>query len=218
MTRQQKFLLIISPILVISTTFWASFSAGFFDKTAGYISVNLIYWGIFCIPGIIFITNGKKQELIAMYIPKTTMGKNKLGIYNLTAFLPVLPVCIVAFIPVIKTALALPIIIALVYAVFNGFIEELFWRGLFNKAFDDNIIFAFIYPTVMFSGWHIALILVKGMVYTGGNIALLAGASFMGVLWGFIAYKTKSVRYTTAAHIITNFFAFSGLIYENWFL
>ena len=70
----------------------------------------------------------------------------------------------------------------------------------------------------MFSGWHIALTLIRGMVYTGGNIALLAGASFMGVLWGFIAYKTKSVRYTTVAHIITNFFAFSGLIYENWFL
>lgn len=180
--------------------------------------MNLIYWVFFCIPSIIFITKGKKHELIKIYTPKTTMSKRKLSIYNLTAFLPVLPVCVIAFIPVIKAESTAPIIIAFFYAIFNGFIEELFWRGLFNKVFDDNIIFAFIYPTVMFSGWHIALILVKGMVYTGGNIALLAGASFMGVLWGFIAYKTKSVRYTTVAHIITNFFAFSGLIYENWFL
>ena len=180
--------------------------------------MNLIYWVIFCIPSIIFIINGKKQDFVKMYTSKTTMSKGKLSIYNLIAFLPVLPVCIIAFIPVIKAGAIVSIIIAFFYAVLNGFIEELFWRGLFNKAFDDNIIFAFIYPVIMFAGWHIALTLVKGMTYTGGNISLLAGASFMGVLWGFVAYKTKSVRYTTVAHIITNFFAFSGLIYENWFL
>lgn len=70
----------------------------------------------------------------------------------------------------------------------------------------------------MFSSWHIALAFAKEIVHTGGSIALIAGSCFRGILWGFVAYKTKSFKYTTIAHVVTNFFAFSGLVYENWFL
>ncbi len=83
---------------------------------------------------------------------------------------------------------------------------------------DNTVFFAYIYPTIMFSCWHIALALAQGMVYTGGGLALIGGASFMGFLWGIVAFKTKSIKYTTIAHVLTNCFAFSGLIYENWFL
>lgn len=41
---------------------------------------------------------------------------------------------------------------------------------------------------------------------------------FMGLLWGWVAYKTKSIKFVTVAHIITNFSAFTGLIFENWFI
>ncbi|WP_313232697.1 hypothetical protein [Tissierella praeacuta] len=34
----------------------------------------------------------------------------------------------------------------------------------------------------------------------------------MGLLWGWVAYTTKSIKIVTIAHIITNFFAFTGMI------
>ena len=218
MTRQQKFLLVISPILVISMTLWAYFSTSFWGITVGYISTNLIYWIVFCIPSVIFITKGKKQAFVKMYMHKDSTSKTTLFTYNLLSFIPACATGFIVFMPTINVASAIPIIIALIYAILNGSIEELFWRGLFNKAFNNNIIFAFIYPTIMFSGWHVALASANGVIYTGGSITLLVGASFMGMLWGFVAYKTKSIKYITIAHIITNFFAFSGLIYTNWFM
>ena len=40
----------------------------------------------------------------------------------------------------------------------------------------------------------------------------------MGLLWGWVSYKTKSIKIVTIAHIITNFLAFTGMIFENWFI
>mgnify|MGYP005834088471 CR=1 FL=1 len=39
----------------------------------------------------------------------------------------------------------------------------------------------------------------------------------MGILWGWVAFRTKSIKVVTIAHIITDFFAFTGLIFDNWF-
>lgn len=94
---------------------------------------------------------------------------------------------------------------------------KLFWRGIFNKVF-NNICLAYIYPTIFFGIWHIALYFAKGIVYQGGFASLFGGAFFMGLLWGWVAYKTKSIKIVTVAHIITNFFAFTGMIFENWFI
>ena len=56
------------------------------------------------------------------------------------------------------------------------------------------------------------------MKYQGGVASLVGGAFFMGVLWGLVAYKTRSIKVVTIANIIADFFAFTGLIYENWFV
>lgn len=56
------------------------------------------------------------------------------------------------------------------------------------------------------------------MVYQGGFLSLVGGAFFMGLLWGWVSYKTKSIKIVTIAHIITNFFSFTGMIFENWFI
>lgn len=60
--------------------------------------------------------------------------------------------------------------------------------------------------------------MAKGVVYQGGFVSLVGGSFFMGILWRWVAYKTKSIKIVTVAHIITNFFAFTGLIFENRFL
>jgi membrane protease YdiL (CAAX protease family) len=56
------------------------------------------------------------------------------------------------------------------------------------------------------------------MKYQGGFAALVGGAALMGFIWGFVAYKTKSLRAVTIAHVAANFFAFSAMIYDNWFI
>lgn len=108
-------------------------------------------------------------------------------------------------------------IIAFFFALINGTLEEMFWRGVFNRVFYNKILLAYIYPTIFFGIWHIALYYAKGIEYQGGFASLVGGSFFMGILWGWIAYKTKSIKVIATAHVITNFFAFTGMIFENWF-
>ncbi|WP_313232698.1 CPBP family glutamic-type intramembrane protease [Tissierella praeacuta] len=56
------------------------------------------------------------------------------------------------FAPVVELKV---LVIALVYALINGTIEELFWRGIFNNFFNNNIFLAYVYPTIFFGIWHI---------------------------------------------------------------
>lgn len=217
MNKQQKYLIAISPVLVISMIIVCFYSTRLLGKATGYILTNILYWFAFCIPSAVYITKGNTKELIKMYQSNFPIAKKNMIIYGIVSGIPVLATCVVSFIPTIKVAPVAAILLALIYAVFNGSIEELFWRGLFNKVFNTPL-FAFFYPLLMFSCWHIALAVGQGMVYTGGSLVLIGGASFMGVLWGVVAYRTKSIKYTTIAHVLTNCFAFSAMIYENWFL
>ncbi|VDN46648.1 Abortive infection protein [Petrocella atlantisensis] len=212
--KNQQALLIIAPLLCISMMILVPVLTSTLGKTIGYITGFFIYWLVFCIPATIYASNGF-AGLKEMYVQRTEMPKSKRMAYYFLALIP----CIATFFVVFKGFALIAgfqvLILALLFALINGTIEELFWRGAFNKVF-KNVYFAYIYPSIFFGIWHIALFYAKGMEYQGGFTSLVGGATFLGLLWGFVAYKTKSIRVVTVAHIITNFFAFTGLIFENW--
>jgi hypothetical protein len=101
-------------------------------------------------------------------------------------------------------------------ALVNGFTEELFWRGAFTATFPGSFRFAYVYPATLFTAWHVALALVPGVRYEGGAAALIGGAAVMGLGWGWVVWRTGDLRSVTVAHVMTNVFAFSGLVLSNW--
>jgi hypothetical protein len=100
-------------------------------------------------------------------------------------------------------------------ALCNGVLEEAFWRGVFVSQFDD-IWRAYVLPCTFFVLWHVTLAAMPGMHYHGGGTALIGGAAVFGIVWGFVSWRQRSIFITTIAHVLVNFFAFSGLILENW--
>ena len=214
--KKKILLLCITPLLCISMLILVPFLTNALGKTTGYVVGFCIYWFIFCIPVSLYIFNGFRG-IREIYSQKSNIKSLKRRMYYIFAFLPCLAILLVVFKNVAPKAGFHVLAIALFFALINGTIEEIFWRGVFNKVFDGNIIFAFLYPSAFFGIWHIALFLAKGIVYDGGFASLVGGSLFMGLLWGWIAYKTKSIKVVTIAHIISNFLAFTGLIFENWF-
>lgn len=65
--------------------------------------------------------------------------------------------------------------------------------------------------------WHLAPALAKDSGMGGGIPGFAGGALFMGLLWGWYAYRYKTTTPSMAAHVLTNFFAFTGFLYVNWF-
>ncbi|MGB5824758.1 MAG: CPBP family intramembrane glutamic endopeptidase [Proteocatella sp.] len=215
--KKQLVLLYVTPILCISMLLLIPLLTNKIGKTAGYIAGFCIYWILFCIPVSLYSCNSF-SELKAIYYQKSNIKTAKRNIWNIIAFTPCLATLFVVFKEFAPIAGLQVLALALLYALINGTFEEMFWRGVFNKVFNNNIFLAYIYPSVFFGIWHIALYFAKGIEYQGGFVALVWGSFFMGLLWGWVAYKTKSIKVVTVAHIITNFFAFTGLIYENWFV
>ncbi|NCA80961.1 MAG: CPBP family intramembrane metalloprotease [Sphingobacteriia bacterium] len=133
------------------------------------------------------------------------------------AFVPVIATFFVAFLPTIRYITTDLLLVLLIYSLLNGCMEELFWRLTFNRIFGNSILQAYIIPTVIFSCWHIALLFANGVCYHGGAFALIGGAAMMGAIGGLVMFKTKSIRIVIVAHVLANFFAFSQLLYQNWF-
>ncbi len=186
-------------------------------KTIGYIASFCVYWFVFCIPISVFVMGGVK-ELRTVYSMKSEMRKVTRTGYYFLALIPCIAVFFAAFIKVAPLITIQILSTAMFFALINGTIEELFWRGVYIKIFNNRMSLAYIYPAIFFGVWHIGLYLAKGIHYQGGLISLVGGASFMGWLWGWVAYKTKAIKIISIVHIMVNFFAFTALIYENWYV
>ncbi len=214
-----------SPILLLAAAFIVTAMVGFSvfigntgNKALAYILTSLVYWCVFCLPLSFYFLGGYGAVRNVYAKPVSQTPAKARRVLNLLAFMPCLGTLFAVFIPNIAALPIQALGLALLYAVLNGAIEELFWRGVFIKIFPEDILKGYLLPTIFFGLWHIALYTLKGMRYQDGFAALVGGATLMGALWGWVAYRTKSIRTVTAAHIVANFFAFSGMIYENWFL
>lgn len=67
------------------------------------------------------------------------------------------------------------------------------------SAVPGRLVTGWLYPAAFFALWHISPTSVRGSA-----VVLVAGAGFLGVLYGWIAQKTGTIRYTIIAHALVN--------------
>lgn len=200
----------VAPLVLPFTYFIFQASVEYLGKTYGYLVGFLFYWA-FCVIFSLFFLD--KKRLKEIYKQKNSRSAHW---WSLLALIPAVGTLFVAFIPSIPTFTPFAFLILLIVAICNGLAEELFWRGVFIATFKTDKIRAFLYPALFFGLWHISLASVEEIQYHGGPTALVGGAFILGAIWGWVAYKQQSIFMTTLSHVLVNFFAFSGLIADNW--
>lgn len=105
---------------------------------------------------------------------------------------------------------------ALVAAVLNGTLEELFWRGtLLARPLTPPRWPALIGSLALFVTWHVALLFANGINVTGGAAGLLGGAAALGALFLALRLSSASVATPALAHIAVNALAFAALVAAN---
>lgn len=213
-TFLQKILVFIAPALVLSQIALFQLFVHLWGDTWGYLLGYIIYWFVWCTPvSIIFL----KSSLSGMWkLPKASSKKLHLMAVFLVA-LPAFATGLTVFPQYAPYTGWQVILLALVFTVINAPLEELFWRGVFPSVFPKSLFWGYLYPTFCFGAWHIAPALAKESGMDGGMLSFVGGALFMGILWGWYSYRYRTVLPTTLSHLLTNFFAFSGFIYVNWF-
>lgn len=198
-TKKEIHAIILLPIIAISMFLvfqLISFIVGketmFAGKELAWYLGFIIYWPVCCILIPIKFIGWKK--IIDLY------RKTKISFLLLLLFIfPVIFTFIGIIIMDYDKVNIIGRFILLIMVFGNGILEEILWRGMYIQLFPDNIFWGIFWPTIWFGIWHLAPASVSD---TFNPLVLMSGALVFGICWSIIAWKTKSIRWSTFSHII----------------
>jgi membrane protease YdiL (CAAX protease family) len=203
LTASKKCFLIILPVLLTSSTAlvfggaaqWLGDDVGYLIGFAFYwlwcLSVPLVCWG--------------KDGLRRVFAQNAPLFRKRnwllIGILSLT----VAGAIWMYFIPSLaKVSIWIGLFSPI--AIINGTSEEILWRGVYVKAFGRNVFLGCIYPAIGFALSHIS----PGLVFPAeeGVLPFIISTFFLGLAYGWVAYKTGSARWTAITHSVIGLLAF----------
>jgi len=207
-TRHVKLLVLLLPLpLILSMAGVFVLFTQWWGGNLGYVLSFLVYWLIWClmVPAVLL----GRVHLQSLLRP----GRPLFARANLGAAALWLVVTIVALIMYLPDALAAPgllFAIAVPVGTLNGFFEEVLWRGLYLRTFSDAPLMAWVYPAIPFALWHF----VPQLTFPaeGGTLSLVLSTLFLGLAYGYVTWKTESVRWAAISHGLSGVIALGGAI------
>lgn len=209
---EKEKLLVAAPLLLLLTTYLVfNIAVKLVGLKPGYLIGFLFYWIAWCLVFPLWLLG--KEAVFSMFRKVVEpLGRPKwLGAILLFS----LPLFTLAYALPMQLPRATLIIVALslLIAFINATCEEILWRGVYFKAFPGSTWWGYIYPAIWFGLWHYAPQSVLTSSYPGGAHSLVLFAVILGLMWGWVAWKTGSIRWVTMAHIILDFSGLGALFY-----
>jgi membrane protease YdiL (CAAX protease family) len=118
--------------------------------------------------------------------------------------------------PVASLNATLQIVIAsALIGVINGLGEEVLWRGLYAETFPGRVVLGFLYPTIGFAAWHFVPQILFPNTHPGGRLGFVVAIAIWGLAYGWVAWRTGSVRWTSLSHTLLDVSWLSGRVYSS---
>ena len=105
-------------------------------------------------------------------------------------------------IPDLSGATAVMIGTAVSVGIVNAVLEELLWRGVYITLWPENPWLGWTWPAIGFGAWHLAPQLIRPSPL--GPVAYVVAATALGLSWGWVAWRTGSIRWVTVSHAFTD--------------
>ena len=197
-------LLLVSPVLlpVVMYAVFQSYSHFFIPKFAHLLGMAT-YWMLLLAVSIACIGRSGLLRIVKDNQPRGALWM----------FL-VIPVALAfgfgPFLKRISVVTPLVLTLSLLQSLVNASLEEAFWRGVYIDSFRD-VWRGCLYPAAGFAIWHFAPQSV--IPYSHGQLLFVASAFFLGLCWGLVAFRTRSVRWTILSHFLVDFSGFGALLY-----
>lgn len=210
LSKKQIILVILPLVLIISTYITFSSLGKILNLKLAYFISFMIYWIFWCciIPLLILGVEEFKDIFKKVHNP---FGKPSWCGILLLLLPPIL--ALTAFVKRLPDSNFLIIIGSLAIAVVNATGEEILWRGAYIKNFSNSIFLGYLYPSLGFALWHISPQTIFPSNMPGGIYSYVVGALFLGLCWGWVSWKSKSIRWTIYSHILTDFLGLGAFIY-----
>jgi membrane protease YdiL (CAAX protease family) len=207
---KKQFVLLVAPPILLTTTY-----AGFYflgksvGPVYGYLGGFLFYWIFWCFLFPLWAV-GVKGFRAMFKKPHPPFGKPAwLGIVFLIG--PVIAPFFTMFLPMVGEVNGPILLVSILFAITNGTMEEVLWRGTYVTVFPKSWLWSYWYPSIWFGYWHLSPQVIFPSQMPGGAFGFATMAIFLGLVFGWIAKKTGSIRWTTLAHILTDFMGLAGL-------
>jgi membrane protease YdiL (CAAX protease family) len=190
-----KSLTLWSPILIILVAFAIAILAGNVLDVWVWVPIMVVYWFLIA---LLVWANGGKSLLIRWLAP--SKGPWYWNVLALVLVVPLLP----SFIGNIHFysewwILLLTIVVSLV----NPWFEEAYWRGLLLDHTSEwsN------WKSLLFSSAFFAINHLPLAVHSIAIRYTIIPVFVMGLVWGIVYKKTKSLRWVILGHILVNLFS-----------
>jgi membrane protease YdiL (CAAX protease family) len=214
MKRNAKTILLILPILLIPSTALVFTSASnWLGVEYGYVLGFLFYWIVWCFLVPYYFL---KAEGIKSLFKEEKPLFQKSNWLAAALLVVILSITFIMYPPAgLLTAPVKLLVIAVPVAIINGICEELLWRGLYTKVFPDNIALGVVVPSIGFALWHISpqLVIPVGT----GMWPFVASTFFLGISYGWISYRTSSIKWNAISHSIGGILDLGGAIAPSIF-
>ncbi|HSA54269.1 MAG TPA: CPBP family intramembrane glutamic endopeptidase [Gemmatimonadaceae bacterium] len=208
-------LLMLTPLLLL-----ASMYGVFRGMTAllgpqrGFVAAYLVYWGVWgvAVP-LTFLGRDGIAELF-----RTPRARGPIATAAVLALLA-LPV-LAGFLFVFPSLFAdgeRVLLLFLVYAVVNGILEEVYWRGLFVRAFPRDVVCGHLYPAAAFGVWHLIVLSMSGPWPPVAPVYAFFLAALLGLLYAWATERTGSIRWVATSHVLLNLSGLGAfIIFQPW--
>lgn len=194
------------PFIIIAIGFIVALTANSFIQEWAFIPLAIVYWGL-----IFIVTKPDKSKITEIFKSKTKERK-----YIYLSFVPVL-FCIISFVWGIKYINNVVLIILwILFAIINSITEELFWRGYLLDKLDWKPIVKILFSTILFLLSHIFMWGVFSV--TIRSYIMIMPLLLMGIIWGYVYYKTKSLKWCIIAHFFVDIMNLSVWVFLNIYI
>jgi membrane protease YdiL (CAAX protease family) len=211
LSKKQIVLLIMPPIL-LATTYGVFYNLSrWMGPICGYLGGFIFYWVVWCI--ILPLWAVGKNGFLQMF--KTSQMRFGEPAWLGALFLvgPVIAPFFTMFLASLDE-LSIPVLLfSALFAITNGTLEEVLWRGTYTALFPKGWAWSYWYPSFWFGYWHFSPQVVFPSQMPGGAFAFATMAIFLGLTFGWVTKKSGSIRYPVLAHVLVDFFGLAGLAF-----
>lgn len=211
-SRDKKAALIAAPWILLLTAYLAFKGAvTMLGPKPGYLAGFLFYWIGWCLAFPLWILGSK--GLAGLFRDRRPRFTSRTWLGLLMLLLPLLLAYGYEFPRALPQA-TLPIVLtSALISIINGTAEEVLWRGTYALAFPGSRWWGYLYPAIGFAVWHFAPQSVFPNQRPGAAVSLVVAAGVVGLMWGWVVFRSKSIRWTSLTHILFDFSGLGGRVY-----
>lgn len=197
--------IILLPIVIIAIGFIVAVIANHIIGEWAFIPLSIVYWS-----SIFIVVKPTKKTLTKIFRYPVKSPK-----YIFIAFIPVL-LCIVSFVWGVQYINNVFLIVLwILFAIVNPIAEELFWRAyLFDNLSwkpATKIIFSSLLFLLSHMMWGVFSVTIRSYI-------MIMPLLIMGIAWGYVYHKTKSLKWCIIAHFFVDIMNLSVWVFLNIYI